>query len=51
MDFQLFLPQMRMDLPTITQRCDLAVDSGFVGVALMDRPAPPLAENQPIRSP
>ncbi len=48
MDFQLFLPQMRMDLPTITQRCNVAVDSGFGGVALMDHLAPPLAENQPM---
>ncbi len=48
MDFQLFLPQMRMDLPTITRRCNVAVDSGFGGVALMDHLAPPLAENQPM---
>lgn len=48
MDFQLFLPQMRMDLPTITRRSSVAVESGFGGVALMDHLAPPLAEDQPM---
>ena len=48
MDFQLFLPQMRMDLPTITRRSNVAVESGFGGVALMDHLAPPMAENQPM---
>ncbi|MDE0700584.1 MAG: LLM class flavin-dependent oxidoreductase [Acidimicrobiaceae bacterium] len=48
MDFQLFLPQMRMSLPTMVQRVNVAVDSGFDGVALMDHLAPPLAESQPM---
>ena len=48
MDFQLFLPQMRMSLPTMTERSNVAVDSGFGGVALMDHLAPPLAESQPM---
>ncbi len=48
MEFQLFLPQMRMSLPTMTERSNVAVDSGFAGVALMDHLAPPLAESQPM---
>ena len=48
MDFQLFLPQMRMDLPTITERSSIAAESGFGGVALMDHLAPPMAESQPM---
>ena len=39
---------MRMDLPTITRRSSVAVESGFGGVALMDHLAPPMAENQPM---
>ncbi len=48
MEFQLFLPQMRMSLPTMVQRVNVAVDSGFDGVALMDHLAPPLAESRPM---
>ncbi|MDW3218139.1 MAG: LLM class flavin-dependent oxidoreductase [Acidimicrobiales bacterium] len=48
MDFQLFLPQMRMTLPTMAERVQTAVDAGFGGVALMDHLAPPMAETQPM---
>jgi len=48
MEFQLFLPQMRMTLPTMVERVQIAVDSGFDGVALMDHLAPPMAEQQPM---
>ena len=48
MEFQLFLPQMRMTLPTMVERVQIAVDAGFGGVALMDHLAPPMAESQPM---
>lgn len=48
MEFQLFLPQMRMSLPTMVERVQVAVDAGFDGVALMDHLAPPMAESQPM---
>lgn len=48
MEFQLFLPQMRMSLPTMVERVQVAVDAGFGGVALMDHLAPPMAESQPM---
>ncbi len=48
MEFQLFLPQMRMTLPTMVERVQVAVDAGFDGVALMDHLAPPMAETQPM---
>lgn len=48
MEFQLFLPQMRMTLPTMAARVQAAVDAGFGGVALMDHLAPPMAESQPM---
>jgi alkanesulfonate monooxygenase SsuD/methylene tetrahydromethanopterin reductase-like flavin-dependent oxidoreductase (luciferase family) len=48
MEFHLFLPQMRMTLPTMVERVDVAVAAGFDGVALMDHLAPPMAEDQPM---
>lgn len=48
MEFHLFLPQMRMSLPTMVERVDVAVGAGFDGVALMDHLAPPMAEDQPM---
>jgi alkanesulfonate monooxygenase SsuD/methylene tetrahydromethanopterin reductase-like flavin-dependent oxidoreductase (luciferase family) len=48
MEFQLFLPQMRMTLPTMVERVQTAVDAGFDGVALMDHLAPPMAEARPM---
>ena len=48
MEFQLFLPQMRMELPTMVERVRAAEAAGFSGVALMDHLAPPMAEAQPM---
>ena len=48
MDFQLFLPQMRIDLSTMVERVRMAEASGFGGVALMDHLTPPMAEAQPM---
>lgn len=39
---------MRMTLPTMVERVQIAVDHGFAGVALMDHLAPPMAEAQPM---
>lgn len=44
MEFFLFLPQMRMDLATLTTKAQAAEQAGFAGVALMDHLAPPMAE-------
>jgi alkanesulfonate monooxygenase SsuD/methylene tetrahydromethanopterin reductase-like flavin-dependent oxidoreductase (luciferase family) len=40
-EFWLYLPQMRMSFPTITERARAAEQAGFDGVALMDHFAPP----------
>ena len=48
MEFQLFLPQMRMDFATLTDRARAADAAGFSGIALMDHLAPPMAEAQPM---
>ncbi len=47
-EFQLFLPQMRMPLPTMVERVQAAEAAGFAGVALMDHLAPPMALDQPM---
>lgn len=46
--FHLFLPQMRMDLPTIVERARVAEGAGFEGIALMDHLTPPMATDQPM---
>jgi alkanesulfonate monooxygenase SsuD/methylene tetrahydromethanopterin reductase-like flavin-dependent oxidoreductase (luciferase family) len=43
-EFHLFLPQMRMSMPTLVERARAAEASGFTGIALMDHLVPPLAE-------
>jgi alkanesulfonate monooxygenase SsuD/methylene tetrahydromethanopterin reductase-like flavin-dependent oxidoreductase (luciferase family) len=43
-EFHLFLPQMRMSMPTLVERARAAEASGFTGMALMDHLVPPLAE-------
>ncbi len=48
MEFQLFLPQMRMGIETIVQRARAAEHAGFSGTSLMDHLAPPLAESKPM---
>jgi alkanesulfonate monooxygenase SsuD/methylene tetrahydromethanopterin reductase-like flavin-dependent oxidoreductase (luciferase family) len=47
-EFHLFLPQMRLDLPTLVARAQAAETAGFVGIALMDHLAPPMALDQPM---
>jgi alkanesulfonate monooxygenase SsuD/methylene tetrahydromethanopterin reductase-like flavin-dependent oxidoreductase (luciferase family) len=47
-EFFLYLPQMRMDVETITVRAVAAERSGFEGIAFMDHLAPPLSESAPM---
>ena len=46
--FHVFLPQMRMALPTIVERAQAAEAAGFEGIAFMDHLVPPMAEDQPM---
>jgi alkanesulfonate monooxygenase SsuD/methylene tetrahydromethanopterin reductase-like flavin-dependent oxidoreductase (luciferase family) len=48
MEFNLFLPQMRMSFPQLVERARSAEAAGFVGVTGMDHLAPPLADDQPM---
>lgn len=48
MEFQLFLPQMRMSFDQLVERARIAESVGFTGVAGMDHLAPPMAEDQPM---
>jgi alkanesulfonate monooxygenase SsuD/methylene tetrahydromethanopterin reductase-like flavin-dependent oxidoreductase (luciferase family) len=48
MEFNLFLPQMRMSFEQIVERARAAEAAGFVGVTGMDHLAPPLADEQPM---
>ena len=48
MQFQLFLPQMRMTFDQLVERARAAEDAGFVGISGMDHLAPPMAEDQPM---
>ncbi|MCU1392175.1 MAG: Luciferase-like monooxygenase [Ilumatobacteraceae bacterium] len=45
MEFNLFLPQMRMPLDAIVSRARAAEAAGFVGITGMDHLAPPMAED------
>lgn len=47
-EFNLFLPQMRLSFPQIVERARAAEAAGFVGVTGMDHLAPPMAEDQPM---
>lgn len=47
-EFHLFLPQMRMDPPTLVAKARAAEAAGFDGLALMDHLAPPMAEGHPM---
>ncbi|HVX22133.1 MAG TPA: LLM class flavin-dependent oxidoreductase [Acidimicrobiales bacterium] len=47
-EFFVFLPQMRMDLPTLVGRARAAEAAGFTGLAGMDHLVPPGAEAQPM---
>lgn len=48
MEFQLFLPQMRMSFDQLVERSRAAEAAGFTGVTGMDHLAPPMAEDQPM---
>lgn len=48
MEFQLFLPQMRMTFDQLVERARAAEAAGFVGISGMDHLAPPMAEDQPM---
>lgn len=48
MQFNLFLPQMRMSFEQLVARARAAEAAGFQGVTGMDHLAPPLAEEQPM---
>jgi alkanesulfonate monooxygenase SsuD/methylene tetrahydromethanopterin reductase-like flavin-dependent oxidoreductase (luciferase family) len=50
MQFQVFLPQMRLSFPQLVERARAAEEAGFEGIAGMDHLAPPMAENQPMYS-
>ena len=48
MEFDLFLPQMRLSFEQLVARARAAEAAGFVGIAGMDHLAPPLADEQPM---
>src|SRR6516165_4296782 len=48
MEFNLFLPQMRLSFDDLVARARAAEAAGFVGITGMDHLAPPLAEQQPM---
>src|SRR5215831_799803 len=48
MEFNLFLPQMRLSFEQLVARARAAEAAGFVGVTGMDHLAPPLAEQHPM---
>jgi alkanesulfonate monooxygenase SsuD/methylene tetrahydromethanopterin reductase-like flavin-dependent oxidoreductase (luciferase family) len=48
MEFNLFLPQMRLSFGELVARARAAEAAGFVGMTGMDHLAPPLADDQPM---
>lgn len=48
MEFNLFLPQMRLSFDQIVTRARAAEAAGFAGITGMDHLAPPLATSQPM---
>jgi alkanesulfonate monooxygenase SsuD/methylene tetrahydromethanopterin reductase-like flavin-dependent oxidoreductase (luciferase family) len=48
MEFNVFLPQMRLSFDQLVARARVAEAAGFVGVTGMDHLAPPLAEQHPM---
>jgi alkanesulfonate monooxygenase SsuD/methylene tetrahydromethanopterin reductase-like flavin-dependent oxidoreductase (luciferase family) len=48
MEFNLFLPQMRLTFDDLTARARAAEAAGFVGITGMDHLVPPLADDQPM---
>jgi alkanesulfonate monooxygenase SsuD/methylene tetrahydromethanopterin reductase-like flavin-dependent oxidoreductase (luciferase family) len=48
MEFNLFLPQMRLSFEQLVARAQAAEAAGFVGITGMDHLVPPLAAQQPM---
>jgi alkanesulfonate monooxygenase SsuD/methylene tetrahydromethanopterin reductase-like flavin-dependent oxidoreductase (luciferase family) len=48
MQFNLFIPQMRLSYEQLVARARAAEAAGFVGITGMDHLAPPLADGQPM---
>jgi alkanesulfonate monooxygenase SsuD/methylene tetrahydromethanopterin reductase-like flavin-dependent oxidoreductase (luciferase family) len=48
MEFNLFLPQMRMSFDDLVARAQAAEAAGFVGITGMDHLVPPMAVEQPM---
>jgi alkanesulfonate monooxygenase SsuD/methylene tetrahydromethanopterin reductase-like flavin-dependent oxidoreductase (luciferase family) len=48
MEFNLFLPQMRLTFDDLVARAGAAEAAGFVGITGMDHLVPPLADEQPM---
>jgi alkanesulfonate monooxygenase SsuD/methylene tetrahydromethanopterin reductase-like flavin-dependent oxidoreductase (luciferase family) len=48
MEFNLFLPQMRLSFEQLVARARTAEAAGFVGITGMDHLAPPMADDQPM---
>ena len=48
MEFNLFLPQMRLSFEQLVERARVAELAGFAGMTGMDHLAPPLADEQPM---
>jgi alkanesulfonate monooxygenase SsuD/methylene tetrahydromethanopterin reductase-like flavin-dependent oxidoreductase (luciferase family) len=48
MEFNLFLPQMRLSFDELVARARAAEAAGFVGMTGMDHLAPPLVDDQPM---
>jgi alkanesulfonate monooxygenase SsuD/methylene tetrahydromethanopterin reductase-like flavin-dependent oxidoreductase (luciferase family) len=48
MEFNLFLPQMRLSFADLVARARAAEAAGFVGITGMDHLVPPLADDQPM---
>ena len=48
MEFNLFLPQMRLSFDDLVARARAAEAAGFVGMSGMDHLTPPLAADQPM---
>ncbi|HTL84911.1 MAG TPA: LLM class flavin-dependent oxidoreductase [Acidimicrobiia bacterium] len=48
MEFNLFLPQMRLSFDQLVGRARAAEAAGFVGITGMDHLTPPLADEQPM---
>ena len=48
MEFNLFIPQMRLSYEQLVARARAAEATGFVGITGMDHLAPPMADGQPM---